>query len=558
MGVSDHDIWAPVEPTIAGIVWNMVDSGNLVIPYVNHDPFVEKPPFYYWLAWGSARLGGGLTPGTLRLPAALLGLGCLAVVFWITRCAFDARVACVTTLLGGLTAMLWDGSHRAASDIAATFFAFLCFGLFARTLVEGPTDPRRWRRWDLAFAVTLALSFFAKNVFTFALVLPPVVVFLVLRREMGRLLRILIVTGVVLLVVLTPWLVAVYREAGWETLRIVVFDNSIGRFLELGAYAPAFTTPMSNALSAEKEPAWFYLPRLFAYPLPWTPIFLVAVVRLVRARGRWSDLDLFLLVGIVVVPLVLSLSSSKSTDYLVPILFFDLLVVGRLLAESFAGVPLLRWESWLVLGNVALGLVLIAVVPVALAAVFGAWWMLVLAPLAWLGTYTLVPGLRRRELEGGWLWRFAETASVTAIVGLAVALPAVDRTMTYQPFFDEVEPLLPGRALVTSYREVTRLPLFNYYLQRRLEVSDGFEPLVVRLEAGEPIAALVRCESVDRTRERLAAIDGLRVVREEERGRVCLLASAAVAGSAGEPAASRRDFPGADAQNGFERIRAMG
>ena len=85
VGVFDHEIWAPTEPTVAGIVWNMIDGGVLAVPLINDLPYLEKPPLYYWLAWLSAGAGGGLGPGTLRLPAALLGLLALAAVFWTVR-----------------------------------------------------------------------------------------------------------------------------------------------------------------------------------------------------------------------------------------------------------------------------------------------------------------------------------------------------------------------------------------------------------------------------------------------------------------------------------------
>ena len=528
VGVFDHDIWAPVEPTVVGVVWNMVDSGDLVIPRVNHDPFVEKPPFYYWLAWGTAEVAGGLDPGTLRLPAALLGLGCLAAVFWIAQCAWGSPVACVTTLLAGLTGLLWDASHRAASDVAATFFAFLCFALFARTLVRPAGDPRDTRRWDLAFAAVLALSFYAKNVFAWAVVLPPVAAFLLWRGEVRRLCWITIAFLGLAVVFLTPWLAAVWLEGGWETFRIVIFDNSLGRFLALGDHAAGFTTPMSNALSAEKEPFWFYLPRWFAYPLPWTPLVLVGLVRLVRAGRLRSPLDQFLLVGVVVLPAVLSLSSSKSTDYLVPIIFFDVLIVGRFLSDVLLGVPMTVPERRVVVANVALGLVVIAVLPIALLVAFGDPTALWLVPLAAGAAVWLARRLRHGSFDLRWFFDFSAVASLAAILGLALALPAVDRTMTYQPFFDEVEPHLEGRGLVTTYHEITRLPLFNYYLDRRLDVS-AFDEVLRRLDGGASLAALVRCSSVEAARDRLAALD-VRIVREEERGRICFLASPASGG----------------------------
>ena len=62
--------------------------------------------------------------------------------------------------------------------MAATFFAFLCFALFAATLSKAEETPKR-HRLDVPFALALALSFYSKNFYTWLIVLPPVLAFLV-------------------------------------------------------------------------------------------------------------------------------------------------------------------------------------------------------------------------------------------------------------------------------------------------------------------------------------------------------------------------------------------
>ncbi len=526
VGVFDHDIWAPVEPTIAGVVWNMVEGGNLAVPFVNTDPFVEKPPFYYWLAWLTSTASGRFDAGTLRLPAAVLGLGCLGLIFWIARRAFGTRVACVTTLLGGLSVMLWDTAHRAASDVSATFFVFACFALFARGL-DSTAKPPAGRRhpWDLAFCLALAASFYAKNVFTFLLVLPPVATVLLLRREPRRLGTILALTGALLVALLTPWIVAVYREGGAEQLRIIFFDNTIGRFLSLEEYLPHLSTSMSDALLAEKEPFYFYLPRLLAYPLPWTAIALVGVVDLVRARHAWTELDRFLLVGILAMPIALSLSSSKSTDYMVPILFFDVLIVGRFLAEVFAGTRTLApWERALFMGNLVVALVLLAVFPLVLFAVFGGLGKLVLLPFSAAAALWLARGLRAGSADSQWFLRFTATATVAAIAGLAIAIPEIDRDKSYRPFFEATRPLAEGRPIVSTFHEINRLPLINYYLDTHAAVFHDFETVAEMLRSDEPVGAFVRCERYDAARKNLS-LPGVSVIREPQRDAVCFLAN---------------------------------
>ena len=77
VGVFDHDLWSPTEPTVAGIVTGMLRGGDLAVPRIHGLPYLEKPPLYYWAAWLLASLRGRLDAGILRLPSAVFGLGSL-------------------------------------------------------------------------------------------------------------------------------------------------------------------------------------------------------------------------------------------------------------------------------------------------------------------------------------------------------------------------------------------------------------------------------------------------------------------------------------------------
>lgn len=528
VGVFDHAIWAPVEPTIAGIVWNMVENGNLAIPFVNTDPFVEKPPFYYWLSWLITLVTGRFDAGTVRLPAALLGVFCLALVFRIADRTYGRRVACLTALIGALSLMFWDAAHRAASDISATFFVFLCFAIFARGLDDPAADRQdRWQPWDLAFCAALAASFYAKNVFTFLLVLPPVAVTMALDRQPRRLFRVLVTTGVLLVVLLLPWVVAVYREGGFEQLRIIFFDNTVGRFLTLGVeYSKLYTTSISDALLAEKEPFYFYLPRLFAYPLPFTPLVLVAVVDLFQTPFVRTRLDRFLLVGVITMPIALSLSSAKSTDYMVPILFFYLLVTARFLSLWIRGeVALAGWERFLIVANAVILLAVMAVFPIVIFAIFPEPSTLLLAPPAFLAAWLLYDRARREPIDDRWAFDLVAVGALAAAAGLAIAIPSVDREKSYEAYFTAVEPLTEDRALISTFHEISRMPLINFYLRRHAEVYDEKQELIDRLYTPEPLAAFIRCETYEERRETIDAIPGVLVIPEPERRHICFVAN---------------------------------
>src|SRR5262249_13553925 len=77
VGVFDHELWPPTEPAMAGVAWEMYQSGDLTIPQINGMAYLEKPPLAYVLSWAAFVLGGGPSAGLLRLPAALAGVVCV-------------------------------------------------------------------------------------------------------------------------------------------------------------------------------------------------------------------------------------------------------------------------------------------------------------------------------------------------------------------------------------------------------------------------------------------------------------------------------------------------
>src|SRR5215470_8299257 len=48
-GTFSHSLWSPDEPTGAAVGRAMADSGDLIVPRLNGEPFLEKPPLYWWV-----------------------------------------------------------------------------------------------------------------------------------------------------------------------------------------------------------------------------------------------------------------------------------------------------------------------------------------------------------------------------------------------------------------------------------------------------------------------------------------------------------------------------
>src|SRR5512137_1587692 len=55
-GLIGRDPWKADEAYSFGLVLNMLETGDLVVPTLGSDPFLEKPPVFYITATGFAKI----------------------------------------------------------------------------------------------------------------------------------------------------------------------------------------------------------------------------------------------------------------------------------------------------------------------------------------------------------------------------------------------------------------------------------------------------------------------------------------------------------------------
>ncbi|HEV8329927.1 MAG TPA: glycosyltransferase family 39 protein, partial [Steroidobacteraceae bacterium] len=83
IGVVGRAVWSPDEPREHDIAYNMLQSGDVVVPQLAGAPFIEKPPLAYWVQSASMRLFGpsvvaARLPNLLWAALTVLCIGALA------------------------------------------------------------------------------------------------------------------------------------------------------------------------------------------------------------------------------------------------------------------------------------------------------------------------------------------------------------------------------------------------------------------------------------------------------------------------------------------------
>jgi len=505
VGVFDHDLWPPTEPAVAGVVWEMYSHDDLAVPRINGLPYLEKPPLYYWAAWACCKVGGRISAGLLRLPAVTFGILCLLLAFGAARARYGPAAAWLAAVLAATSPSFYDLSHRATTDMAAAFFTFLCFALFAATLSSSEDTPKR-HPLDIPFALALALSFYTKNFYTWLIVLPPVLLFLAYKRLYRRIGVIIGLLAVFFVLLVTPWCLAVFRRGGWEYLRIIFVDNTLGRFFRI-IPTWAVTDPLNDAYRAEKDNSCLiYLTTLFVFSAPWVLAFIASMIAFFRKRG--GDFRLFLKIAFIAIPVALTLSSSRVGEYVMPICFVTILMTAELLRDLLQETARQErsWKGRFVGLNIAIILGVCLAAPVFTGIILRSRASLLglvpaLAAAGWLALN------RRRE----WLTFRVLSTALAVVCGAFILLigcmaPRLDQQKSFAYFFDAIRPAAAQRKLYSWFCDDRRLPLISYYLGRRAEILKNDQEVFDLLRSRQPLGIIISAKFYETHRDEFAAV----------------------------------------------------
>src|SRR6185369_6115930 len=94
----------PDEPTGAAIGRAMLDSGDVIVPRLNGQPFLEKPPLYWWVQVPVLRRFG-FSAAAARFPSALFSALTLLVAYGLGRRVGGPRTGLLAVAVLGSTVL---------------------------------------------------------------------------------------------------------------------------------------------------------------------------------------------------------------------------------------------------------------------------------------------------------------------------------------------------------------------------------------------------------------------------------------------------------------------
>ncbi len=287
----------------AEISREMFLSGDFFHPTIGGEPYFDKPLLTYWLICLVSLLTGHLTEATVRWPSALAGLLALAATWRLGRRLWDGEVGRIAAwiLLTTYGFLFWSRTASAETENMAA--VILCLSWY-------------WARRDkpgfTTFFVFYLIAFLGSLTKGLTALVVPVLAVLpdLLRNKRYRSLfsfSHFLALALALGVYLSPFIYASltrpesYGESGLD----LVFRENIVRYFQ----------PFDH-----RGPIYTYFGDLPVLFLPWAPLLIVAVGSLLFGWKKLSEKTRWLLQAAGLIFLFFSLSGSRRSYYILPVL----------------------------------------------------------------------------------------------------------------------------------------------------------------------------------------------------------------------------------------------
>ncbi|MEQ1556292.1 MAG: glycosyltransferase family 39 protein [Gallionella sp.] len=338
-GLLGHDPWKPDEAYSFGIIYWLVQHGDWLVPTLAGEPFMDKPPLFYWtaallakaFAWvlplhDGARLASGVYSGLSLLfiglagrklygenrgwAAAIITIGCLGMLVHAHQMMTDLA------LLAGIAMMLYGFSHSQEKSWRAGLFIGL--GIATGFMAKGFIAP------ILFVLIATALPIF----------------FVVWRSHTYR--RSVALASVLALPLMAIWPALLYQKSP-KLFNDWAWAHNLGRWFDYAQHLPG-------------SESFYYLQNL-----PWMawPAWPLAVWVVWKSRQRLAmrdDLQLPL-VSFVVMLLTLSFVPNIQEAFVLPILLpIALLATASLSMLKRGAANALDWFGLMVFALLAIAL----------------------------------------------------------------------------------------------------------------------------------------------------------------------------------------------------------
>jgi 4-amino-4-deoxy-L-arabinose transferase-like glycosyltransferase len=306
-GIGVGDFVGDDEALDAGVVSEMIRTGDWMFPEFNGEYLPPKPPVFYWAAAGLSKARGRADEVSLRVPSALAGAMTVAVTVAGAAPAVGAGQAALAGLMLATMPLMVGESRIGRCDMTLTLLVTACLLLVGARAGPMPRSAR-WLFWSL-----LGLAVLTKGGAGFGLVTVVVVSAAVVERDATRLRELACPSVAAFFVLGGSWYLIATAHWGMR----FVDEQLVGENLH-HLFGGAAISGGGSGNTPLAEHLVYYVVPLFSKMFPWSLLLPGALLGLWKATPGRSPLRFFavwLLAGLAFFTMV----SRKSPYYILPL-----------------------------------------------------------------------------------------------------------------------------------------------------------------------------------------------------------------------------------------------
>jgi 4-amino-4-deoxy-L-arabinose transferase-like glycosyltransferase len=298
----------------ATISRHMFNTGELFEPLLGNSVYWDKPLLSYWATLPFAYINGGVNETVIRLPSVIAALLLLALTFDLARKWFETQTALWSMVILSTSYGFIFWARNAQVEMVNAFFILLAIWYFLKHKAESSPG------WLYILGCIMALGAGFKGLPACGVPVFSIALLLTFKREWPPAMNWRHIIGTLILSVtiyIGFQLICCYFSGTWAPLDLVWRENIIRFFM-----------PFDH-----KGPIWTYFIRIFDLVAPWSLLLPAAMVYLLpKLRTRSSNTtELFVLFGGVFI--FFTLSGSRRSYYLLPIMPFFSILTGRFIVD---------------------------------------------------------------------------------------------------------------------------------------------------------------------------------------------------------------------------------
>ncbi len=291
-------------------------------PILNFEPFLEKPPLYFWLNIIAFKIFNNQSLFVCRFMTALAGsIGVFATYFFVRKISNDRLLGFLSASVLLTSTWFIIFSHIAILDLNFMVFSMLAIYFAIMPLFEEKKSHKKFY-WHLAYFF-MAFSILAKGLIGAAIPMGVVFFTYLAFKKIKELFNpIYIIPGIIIFLLFTlPWHIMMYKTHGSTWVDMYIIKHHFARLLT------------SDGLG-RKQPFLFYLPIMLLGLIPWMTNFVAVLIKDVKQLFEKNILNndkilIFSYIYLIFTFIFFSCASTKLPTYILTLFPALAIIIGN-------------------------------------------------------------------------------------------------------------------------------------------------------------------------------------------------------------------------------------